>query len=126
MMGRVVICLFMAGMVGACAGGGSVSRGDRNVITSQELQGVRVATAFEAVQQLRPQFLRGRGRGSLSSVQPEHAVVYVDGVRNGSIEVLRSFRAGDLAEIRYLSASAATMRYGLDHDAGVIEVRTRS
>jgi hypothetical protein len=41
------------------------------------------------------------------------------------VEILRSIRAGDVEEARFLNARDATTRYGTDMTAGAIEVVTR-
>jgi hypothetical protein len=53
-------------------------------------------------------------------------VIYVNGMRAGPLEALRSISAVDVQEIRYISAADATTRWGTGHSGGVIEVRIRS
>jgi len=126
MMRRISYLVLLALLVGACATGGrSRSLGSRNVITEAEIESVNVGTAYEVVQQLRPQFLVPRGQTSIQDPGSSLPVVYVNGVRYGTPDVLRSLRSMDLHEIRFLSASDATTRYGTGHVGGVIEVTTR-
>lgn len=109
--------------------GSSGSRSNSNLLTRQELSTANVDNAFDAVQRLRPAFLRARtiaGSGQTSSgatvVQglPE---VFVDGLRKGSPDYLRTIPTREVAEIRYLSAIDATTRYGMNVPAGVIDVK---
>jgi hypothetical protein len=123
---RILCSLLLAGTLAGCASGGGTPRGERNVITAEELAGIQVASAYDAVLQLRPQFLRSRGAASLRDPRAETAAVYINGTRAGTIDVLRALRLNDVQEIRYLSAVEASTRYGINHAAGVIEVRTRS
>ncbi|HEU5208265.1 MAG TPA: TonB-dependent receptor plug domain-containing protein [Longimicrobiales bacterium] len=126
MMRRIPYLVLLALFVGACASSGSPrSLSSRNVITQQEIESVNVSTAYEVVQQLRPHFLQGRGQTSIQDPGSSMPVVYVNGVRYGSPDVLRGMRSMDLREIRFLSASDATTRYGTGHVGGVIEVTTR-
>lgn len=126
MMRRIPYLVLLALFVGACASSGSPrSLSSRNVITQQEIESVNVSTAYEVVQQLRPHLLQGRGQTSIQDPGSSMPVVYVNGVRYGSPDVLRSMRSLDLREIRFLSASDATTRYGTGHVGGVIEVTTR-
>jgi hypothetical protein len=110
----------------ACAGTGERgASGSRDVITQEQLQGAdfQSYTAFEAIQRLRPTWLRPRGT-TMTGVRP-YAEVIVDGTPYGGLEILRSIRVGDVGEIRYLSAVDATTLYGTGYVGGAIEVSTR-
>ena len=97
----------------------SQSRGPNNVVTQDEIATVPVDNAYDAIEHLRPQFLRPHVTGSR---RPAYAVVFIDGVRRGGPEVLRSIAAKTVTQIRYLTSADATTRYGLDIEGGVIEV----
>ena len=126
MMRRIPYLALLAVLVGACASGGSArSLGSRNVITQQEIESVNVSPAYEEGQQLRTQVRQGCGQTSIRDPGEGMPGVYVNGVRYGGVEVLRNLRSMDLREIRFLSASDATTRYGTGHVGGVIEVTTR-
>jgi hypothetical protein len=117
--------LGLAGPV-ACAGSGGGSGGSSfDPITQAQMEELTVSNAHEAVQRLRPAWLRHRGAASLQDPTPSLPVVYVDGSRRGSIEELERISVSDVEEIRYLPARDATTRFGTGHAAGVIEVRTR-
>jgi hypothetical protein len=113
-------------LAAACASGPRVVGGPRDRITQAEIEQVNVSTAMEVVERLRPEFLRGRGRISVSSPESQYPVIYVNGMRAGPLEALRSISAVDVQEIRYISAADATTRWGTGHSGGVIEVRIRS
>ena len=49
--------------------------------------------------------------------------VFVDGLRKGSPEYLRSIPKAEVQEIRYLPVQDATTRYGLNVPAGVLDVK---
>lgn len=127
-MNRILVALTLGAMLSGCAasGTGSGARGPRNVLSHEEIATINVATAYDAVQQLRPEYLRTRGTISVQSPNPEYAVVYINGVRAGGLDALQRIRASDVQDMRYLSASEATTRYGTGHAGGVIEVRTRT
>jgi len=84
-----------------------------------EIGSARVANAYEAVTRLRPQFLRRR-----STTGDGQPVIYLDGVRQGGAEMLRSIPANVVYEIRYLTATAASAEFGRMHSAGAISVRS--
>lgn len=95
------------------------SRSTSNLLTAREIAATPAVDAYDAIQRLRPAFLRSRSTASRSNA---YAVVYVDGIRKGSLEALRLIRADEVAEIRYLNAMDATTRYGMNVEAGVIQV----
>ncbi|HYC52996.1 MAG TPA: hypothetical protein VEB19_17950 [Gemmatimonadaceae bacterium] len=99
-------------------------RRSNTLITRDELQQSTARDALGAIQTLRPDWLRGRGATSFDAGVPE-VVVYLDGARVGTREVLRQFATMHIKEIRYLGATEATQKWGTDHSGGVIEIVTR-
>lgn len=120
----VASCLALA----ACASGGTGSsaprRGSSDRISSEELQQAAGQDLYTVVQRLRPQWLVIRG-GVTAQGRATIAVI-LDGVRQqGSVEILRSMKAVDAQEMRFMNARDATTRYGTDMSAGAIEVVTK-
>lgn len=116
---RIAALLFL-GLAGACAtttDGGP--RRDSEVITADQIAEFVGTDAYEVVQRLRPAWLRGR-----SAADPP--VVFVDGIRMGGVEVLRTLQTTSFREIRHRSGAEATTLYGTGVGGGTIEVRTRS
>ena len=110
--------------VAACAAAGSPeSESPRsNVITLDEFANVGHMNALEAVQRLRPVWLRVRGQATFRA-QMVGIRVYVDGTRRGdTVDELRRIRVSNIDEMRFLSAREATMRFGTDHQEGAILV----
>lgn len=123
---RPLALIVLAVLLASCASSGSRSGGrDRNIITAEEIADVQVATAYDVVQTLRPEYLRTRGLRSMSASEPQGAVVYVDNVRRGGPESLRTLPRESVLEIRYLNGADATTMYGTNHGDGAILVRTR-
>jgi hypothetical protein len=123
---RVLGMLLVGAMLAGCASGrprGPQRQAD--VITFAEIEPLRVATAYEVVEQLRPEFFRTRGSASVRDPTPAEAVVYLDGSRMGPPATLRSVSKTTLKEIRYLDANAATVQFGTGHRGGAILVVTR-
>ncbi len=120
-------------LAAACSstGGGGSSAGalpapssDRNLLTQDDLQRTSASNLFNAIQVLRPQWLRQSptiirqgGEGSL--------LVYLDGVQYGDPTALRQISLSVVQEVRFLSASEAQARYGTQDLHGVIAVTTR-
>lgn len=93
------------------------------LITQQELRESSSRDAYQAVQMLRPDWLRGRGTTTLGT--PPDVVVYLDGQRLGNKSTLAQVPTNGIKEVRFYSATDATQRWGTGHSAGVIEVVTR-
>ncbi len=119
----VVVGIVFATMLGesACASGGGQGGRQRrlwNVITFEELDGLDVADCHEAIQRLRPAWLRPRARRGM----PE---VVLDGVPlRADIHALVGIQLNGVREIRFLSALDATTRFGRGYLNGAILVTT--
>jgi len=126
---RQIILTFVAAfgltaMGAGCASGGgeggeSGPRQDPNLLTAEDLVPYANLTCLEAVRQLRPRWLQGRGG-------TQAPIVVRDGNRMGRAEsVLATIRATDVESLRYFSARDAVTRYGATVTGGAIEVITR-
>ncbi len=125
-MPKLALALALALALGACATGAGpgqpgTPRPNPDVITAEEIADAHVQNALEAVRKLRPRFLLTQG-GTTSAHDVQ---VMVDEVPRGTASALGSVNAADVAEIRYLDASEATMRYGTGYSGGLILVTTR-
>ncbi len=92
-------------------------------IASQDLQG---ATAYEVVERFHNDWLLGSPPTSPNDPPRLYPVVYVNDIRMGDLNTLRTVPGGDILEIRFLDRREAEFRYGTGHRGGVIIVRTRS
>jgi hypothetical protein len=98
-------------------------RRETTVITAEELATVAQGDLFLAVQQLRPTFLQTRGATSTGvGTAPEVLQVYVNGIRTGDVNALHQIQVIDVKEVRRLSATEATQRFGTGHTMGAILV----
>ena len=104
-----------------------VQRRSANVIAREELQKVSYTNAYDAVMQLRPQWLStARQRSPTENEEAGGAssiVLYLDGARVGTMDMLRQVALTGVQEIRYYDAREATNRFGTGHTAGAIDVR---
>jgi hypothetical protein len=102
---------------------------DPDIISIEELDGRNYASAFEAVQSLRPQWLRVRPPTSLnvSRAQAEagELVIYVDNIRFGDVRSLQGLPVNQLESLERVEASDATQRWGTGHASGAIAIITR-
>lgn len=123
---QAAACALVAALA-ACSSATQSSRAaqDRSILSSDEIQTVAATTAHEAVSRLRPEWLRRRGRISIQNPGAGEVVVYVDDVRFGGPESLRSIRVESVLQMERLDASDATTRFGTGHAGGAILVRTQ-
>ncbi len=118
----------------ACASTGTSSSGPKtrtsspDYVTSIEIAATPASNAYELVSRLRPRWLQTQGAGSLSgSVRTQVVAVYVDGVRVGAKEGLRSISASSVKTMQYYDAArAATILHevGSEAIAGAIVITT--
>lgn len=126
-----IFLLALAFPLTSCATNGSTgSRGPGNRLTADEIAEVAALTAYEALEYARPQWLRPRSlrAGATPTTAGSNRagpVVYLDGVRVGTLDELHRLRAEVVAVMEYLSPSDATNRFGTNHDSGAILVTTR-
>jgi hypothetical protein len=127
MRSRLVMVVLLSLVAAACTTGSGrpkEPRRDRNLLTLEELAPLESFTAWEAVQRLRPMWMRPGGIRNSANPTGHYPTVFVDGAPYGPMEVLRTFRVLDLQEIRYVSATDATIRYGGNYQGGVILLMT--
>jgi len=99
-----------------------------SVLTAEEITAAHadVATAYDAVARLRPNWLAAHGAMSSNSQVSEFATVFVDGQQYGDINALRNIPAYHVKDIRYYDITEAGAKFGLlAGTGGAIEVSTR-
>lgn len=96
----------------------------RDVLTAAEIVASSVTDAYQAVAQLRPEFLRRRNHLQMTTFAPIAARVYLDELAFGNIESLRYIPLDRVRLIRYVSPTDADIRWGGSHPAGAILVTT--
>ncbi|MBV6520165.1 MAG: hypothetical protein MNPFHGCM_00270 [Gemmatimonadaceae bacterium] len=129
---QALLATLIAMSTAACASGGNASATgaltsrQSDIITRSEIAETQgLLTAWDAVQRLRPRFLRNAGRTSVRGSGDNRAIVRVDDNVAGLPEVLRSIDISEVMEIRYYSAVDATARFGGMYGRGIIHVITR-
>lgn len=124
-LGSLALLLFV---LSACATGGSGSgepRRDRNALVAEELEPLIQFTAWDAVQRLRPNWMRPGGIRNSANPAGHYPYVFVDGAPYGPMESLRTFRIETVEEMHFVDATDATIRYGGQYQGGVILITTR-
>jgi hypothetical protein len=107
--------------------GGGGPRVDPNVITAQQLEELGPGiSAYEALERLRPTWLRDRGVNSPSPQYADDTMprLHIDQTPY-PLDNLKSMRTTDIESMRFMSSGDATTRYGTGYVNGLIEVRTR-
>jgi len=88
-----------------------------------------VASAYDAIARLRPNWLAGHGvtSGQANAPGTEYAVVFMDGQQYGDLNSLRNIAAYNVGELRYYDITQGGARFGIRGGAsGVIEVLSRA
>lgn len=98
---------------------------NRDVIAEAEIRELPVTNTYELVSRLRPEWIRSRGPASMRGGGAEYPVVYLDGIRSGSIEALQRISTLQISEVRFISARDAATRFGLNHGGGAIMVSSQ-
>ena len=110
----------------ACASAGSSGAPrDRNIVTWEEIAAAHVTNAYEAIERLRPLWLRSHGPTSINTPGTQFATVYVDGQRYGELTTLHNLNSEQIAVIHYYSGAEGSTRFGLSNVGGVIEVKMK-
>jgi len=104
----------------------SIASAGRNVITAAEIVASRVSDVYQAVTQLRPEYLRRR---SAAPAVPQIGssptlAVYLDDLPYGGVESLRSIPLDRVRLIRFVAPFEADLKWGGTHPAGAILVTT--
>jgi hypothetical protein len=108
--------------IGCSSGTGSTpTAAPRGVLTSEMLRETQESDLFAAIQRLRPQWLRARGAARVSGGNLTVAV-FVNDVRRGEVDVLRTFRLEGVERVQFFTGSEATTRWGTGVAGGVILV----
>ncbi|SRR6266550_215871 len=99
------------------------ARHDADLLTAEDFSAVTGGTVYDAVRQLRPEWIM---RSRPNPVLPnQNLIIYVDGNRYGSgIDGLRLITIRSAYSVRYFSPSSAEGRFGPGHLLGAIEVIT--
>ena len=93
---------------------------DPERLSQEEMLKEHFTNVYDAVAALRSAWLTVRGTDSFA--QPSQIWVYFDGTRLGGVEEMRSVTVNSVASVRHYSGVDATMRWGVGHSAGAIQI----
>jgi hypothetical protein len=108
------------GCAGAASGG---SPPNPNLITAEELArpAIETLSVYDAIQRLRPNWLRERGATSVMAGEDRLPAVMINEAWQ-NVQALQTVKAADVAMLRYVDARDATTRYGTGYVNGIIQV----
>jgi hypothetical protein len=130
---RAVLTLGMAVSLGSgCATTRSNTLAtDPDVITEDQIVRSKATNAYDLIATISPKMFTAHGAATTRGDQPPTpgrqalpVLVYIDNVKVGPIDELKTLGKVDVKEIRYLTPRAATDRWGEGHPGGVIFVTT--
>jgi hypothetical protein len=111
----------------ACASGTGAAgvRRDPNRISTEELTepSMSALTVLDAIQRLRPSWLRQRGATSVAFAGNQLPAVMIN-QSVSPIDALRTLRTTDVSTLEYMSGADATTLYGTGYVNGLIKVST--
>ena len=103
-------------------------RRDRNLIRLEEIEQAQsknpTQSVYDLIRRLRSVWLMSRGNQSVTGASGG-VVIYMDNALLGTVDELHSIPVDRVQEVRFLSASDATTRFGTGVPAGAIEVITK-
>ena len=114
----LVFVMVLSASACASGGGGDRQRRSWSVITFQELDGLDAVDCYEAIQRLRPWWIRTGPRRGMPRVVLNGVPLRAD------VHPLRGMLINGVREIRFLSALDATTRFGTGYVSGAILVTT--
>ena len=112
----------------ACASAPGGARQTTGAITAEQLDNLGPGiSAYEAIERLRPVWLRDRGINSPSAAYVDDTLprVHID-TTPYDLSALRSFRTSDVQQITFMTGPDATTMYGTGYVNGLILVTTRT
>ena len=104
---------------------------DPDLITQDQIVRSKATNAYDLIATISPKMFTAHGAATTRGDQPPTpgrqalpVLVYIDNVKVGPVDELKTLGKVDVKEIRYLSPRAATDRWGEGHAGGVIFVTT--
>ena len=97
---------------------------NRDFILRDEIDRGQWANSFELIRNVRPQWLRVRGRDTITG-DPGEVQVVLDNVRLGNIDALRALPVSGITYYQWLDGISASQLWGTGYGNGAILVSTR-
>ncbi len=119
---RLVVPLCVAVLSASALAAQRPPKSRSTLITAEEIERTGLGNAFDAVQRLRPRWLRAREVLSLDSSSPRMAQirVYIDDRDQGDLEYLKTIPAERILTLEFVSMNEAGARYGPSEGPGIV------
>lgn len=98
-------------------------QGGARLITRAEIERSQWSNTYDLVRNLRPRWVETRGVDSFEN--PGEVQVYVDGMRLGPVDMLKTLSTSGIYYLEWVDPITAAGRWGLDHGQGVISISYR-
>src|SRR3954462_6622410 len=121
MRARLVVPLCVAVLSASALAAQRPPKSSSTLLISAEIERTGVGNAFDAVQRLRPRWLRAREVLSLDNNAPRMARirVYIDDRDQGDLEYLKTIPAERILTLEFVSVNEAGARYGPSEGPGI-------
>lgn len=96
----------------------------RDLLLAEDIVLAHASDVYEAIAQLRPEFLRTNQHPGLAASERDGIKVYLDNMELGGVDQLRAMPVDRVTAIRYVAGGQATLRWGPSHGRGAILVST--
>lgn len=96
----------------------------RDLLLANEIVMAQVSDVYQAIAQLRPEFLRFAHRPGLTGRDRDGLKIYLDDMELGSVDMLHSMPVDRVTAIRYLGATQTALRWGPSNALGAILIST--
>lgn len=123
----LVLVFLLGGVLGCASTEEGSSSGDSSpdrLVFSDLDASVSGRTAYDVIEEHRPQWLRRRGRTSINN--PAEVNIYLEGTKYGTVESLRDISAENVELAEHLDSGEAQFRFGPGNTQGAIVVYLRS
>jgi len=123
-MGRVLVPVCAAVLIASSLAAQGPPKSSSTLITAPEIERSGVGNAFEAVQLLRPRWLRAREVLQLPSAGSDMRMsqirVYIDERDKGDLEFLKTIPAEQIYTLRFMSTTEVGARFGPSSGPGIV------
>lgn len=107
-------------LMGCAAQNAATPRAQRNLVTAEELARTGEVSLYEALERVRPHFLRPWSAAAMQN--PTVLTVFVGGMRMEGTSHLRDIMARSVREVRFLEPREANGRFGGNNSGGALLV----
>ena len=117
--------MLVVGLLGVAPSGASAQRKDRDLITREDIDASvqKDQDIYSVIRSLRPHFLAApRGNRSLGN-SVSRMGLYVDGVHETDVGVLKNILASTVLEVRYLDPTRSESEFGAAANGGAVVVK---